>query len=35
VRDVLQNFNADGFNSLQPKYAGGRPPKFILPPGSR
>jgi transposase len=28
VRDVLHNFNADGFASLQPKYAGGRPPKF-------
>ena len=28
VRDVLHNFNADGFNSLTPKYAGGRPPKF-------
>src|SRR5215210_7670044 len=31
VRDVLHNFNADGFNSLQPRYAGGRPPKFTLP----
>jgi transposase len=30
VRDVLQNFNADGFDSLRPKYAGGRPPKFDL-----
>jgi transposase len=30
VRDVLHNFNADGFDSLQPKYAGGRPPKFDL-----
>lgn len=28
VRDVLHNFNADGFHSLRPKYAGGRPPKF-------
>jgi transposase len=28
VRDVLHNFNTDGFNSLTPKYAGGRPPKF-------
>ena len=26
VRDVLHNFNADGFDSLRPKYAGGRPP---------
>jgi hypothetical protein len=31
VRDVIHNFNADGFDSLQPKYAGGRPPKFGLP----
>ena len=31
VRDVLHNFNADGFDSLQPRYAGGRPPKFTLP----
>ena len=31
VRDVLHNFNADGFESLKPKYAGGRPPKFTLP----
>jgi transposase len=30
VRDVLHNFNADGFDSLQPKYGGGRPPKFTL-----
>jgi transposase len=30
VRDVLHNFNADGFDSLQPRYAGGRPPKFDL-----
>jgi transposase len=28
VRDVLHNFNTDGFDSLRPKYAGGRPPKF-------
>jgi hypothetical protein len=27
----LHNFNADGFDSLAPKYAGGRPPKFTLP----
>src|SRR5918911_2387068 len=32
VRDVLHNFNADGFESLKPKYAGGRPPKFTFPP---
>jgi transposase len=28
VRDVIRNFNADGFESLYPKYKGGRPPKF-------
>ncbi|MGI9156969.1 MAG: helix-turn-helix domain-containing protein [Marmoricola sp.] len=28
VRDVLHNFSADGFDSLRPKYAGGRPVKF-------
>ena len=28
VRDVIHNFNTDGFDSLQPRYAGGRPPKF-------
>jgi len=32
VRDVIRNFNADGFNSLYPKYKGGRPPNFTLPP---
>jgi len=31
VREVLHNFNDDGFNSLEPKYAGGRPPTFTLP----
>src|ERR1700712_2548884 len=31
VRAVIHNFNADGFESLAPKYAGGRPPKFTLP----
>jgi transposase len=31
VRDVIRNFNADGFASLYPKYKGGRPPKFSLP----
>ncbi|SNR60165.1 helix-turn-helix domain-containing protein [Blastococcus mobilis] len=30
VRDVIHNFNADGFDSLRPKYAGGRPPKFTV-----
>jgi transposase len=28
VRDVLHNFTVDGFDSLYPRYAGGRPPKF-------
>jgi len=28
VREVIHNFNADGFASLYPKYCGGRPPKF-------
>jgi transposase len=31
VRDVIHNFTADGFDSLYPRYAGGRPPKFTLP----
>jgi len=31
VRAVLHNFNDDGFDSLYPKYAGGRPPIFTLP----
>src|SRR4051812_3200705 len=30
VRDVIHNFNTDGFDSLQPRYAGGRAPKFDL-----
>jgi transposase len=30
VRDVIHNFNGDGFSSLYPKYKGGRPPKFTL-----
>jgi transposase len=30
VRDVIRNFNADGFALLYPKYKGGRPPKFTL-----
>jgi hypothetical protein len=28
---VLHNFNADGFDSLYPKYRGGRPKTFTLP----
>lgn len=31
VRDVIHNFNADGFVSLYPKYKGGRPKAFTLP----
>lgn len=31
VREVIHNFNSDGFDSLTPKYAGGRPPTFTLP----
>ncbi|MFJ9583837.1 IS630 family transposase [Streptomyces acidicola] len=31
VRDVIHNFNADGFDSLYPKYKGGRPKAFTLP----
>lgn len=31
VRDVIHNFNTDGFDSLYPKYKGGRPPIFTLP----
>src|SRR6202453_509463 len=31
VREVIHNFNADGFDSLAAKYAGGRPPTFTLP----
>jgi transposase len=30
VRDVLHNFNVDGFDSLYPRYRGGRPPTFAL-----
>jgi hypothetical protein len=26
VRDTLHNFNDDGFDSLYPRYSGGRPP---------
>jgi hypothetical protein len=31
VRAGLHNFNDDAFESLYPKYAGGRPPTFTLP----
>ncbi|AEY93825.1 putative transposase [Streptomyces hygroscopicus subsp. jinggangensis 5008] len=28
---MIHNFNADGFDSLYPKYKGGRPKTFTLP----
>jgi transposase len=31
VRDLIHNFNADGFDALYPRYAGGRPQTFTLP----
>jgi transposase len=31
VREVIHNFNRDGFDALYPRYAGGRPPPFTLP----
>ena len=31
VRDVIHNFNADGFDALYPRYRGGRPPTFTVP----
>lgn len=30
IRDVIHNFNTDGFDSLYPKYKGGRPKTFTL-----
>jgi transposase len=30
VRDVIRNFNADGFSSLYLRYRGGRPPKCTV-----
>ena len=30
VRDVIHNFNLDGFDALYPRYHGGRPPTFTL-----
>ena len=30
VRDVIRNFNADGFDSLYPRYKGGHPLRFTL-----
>ena len=29
-RDVIHNFNLDGFDALYPRYRGGRPPTFTL-----
>ena len=31
VRDVIHNFNRDGFEALYPRYRGGRPRRFSLP----
>ncbi len=31
VRDVIHNFNRDGFDALYPRYTGGRPQTFTLP----
>jgi transposase len=31
VRDVIHNFNRDGFEALYPRYRGGRPRTFSLP----
>jgi len=31
VREVIHNFNRDGFDSLYPRYRGGRPRTFALP----
>jgi transposase len=31
VREVIHNFNRDGFDSLYPRYRGGRPRVFTLP----
>jgi transposase len=31
VRDVIHNFNRDGFPALYPRYRGGRPQTFTLP----
>jgi transposase len=31
VREVIHNFNGDGFDALYPRYAAGRPPTFTLP----
>ena len=31
VREVIHNFNRDGFEALYPRYRGGRPRTFTLP----
>jgi transposase len=31
VREVIDNFNRDGFDALSPRYRGGRPRAFTLP----
>jgi transposase len=31
VREVIHNFNRDGFDALYPRYGGGRPATFTLP----
>ena len=31
VREVIHNFNRDGFDALDPRYKGGRPQTFTLP----
>jgi transposase len=31
VRDLIHNFNTDGFDALYPRYRGGRPQTFTLP----
>jgi transposase len=31
VRELIHNFNRDGFDALYPRYRGGRPQSFTLP----
>jgi Winged helix-turn helix len=35
VRDLLHNFNLDGFDALYPRYRGDRPPSFTWPSAER
>ena len=35
VRDVIHNFNRDGFEALYPRYGGGRPRRSRFRSGSR